>query len=393
MIITEPRTNVKFDVESYGRVRRNIKFRAKAKRGRKTDPRFSLDLPDDIGMQINRACNLRCKTCFLWNDQGRYKDLPRDLSQVELEPEYFEKILIETDPAHSNIFMWGTEPLYHSAWDEYSRLLQEHPRWTVVCTNGLLIEKQMETLLPISENLVLDISVDGLAEEHNKIRGKKTFERTMRNIELLRDLQDAGEYKGLVSMHCVLSDELIPRMKEFAEMAEDLRINTLYFGIPWYISPQTANEMDEFFAEKLPFIDLKYEGTKPSWHQYTWHLSPESIPALQEGFQKLCEKTWDIRIRLQPSVQPHELEDYVLGGKMPAQNKTQCLGTSTRLDVLASGDITVCQSFPEFRAGNIKEQGLVEIWKGEKYNQVREVINQGLTPICSKCIILYLNGV
>ncbi len=388
----EPTTNVKFDKKSFERLKRNIKHRSIAKHERLRDPKYSTNLPDDIGMQINRACNLRCKTCFLWNDLGRYKDIPKDLARLELEPEYFEKILIETEPAKSNLFLWGTEPLYHSQWEEYARLLEKYPRWTVVCTNGLLIEKHMETLLPISENLVLDISVDGLSAEHNAIRGKNTFERTMKNVNSLKKLQQSGEYKGEISMHCVLSDALIPKIKEFAEMAEDFGVNTLYFGIPWYISEKTANEMDEFFVEKLPFIPLNYEGTKPSWHQYTYHLSPESIEPLRRSFAELQHKTWDIRIRLQPNVNPNELEDFVLGGRMPAQSRSQCLGTSNRMDILASGDITACQSFPEFNVGNIKENSLKEIWKSDVYDKVRDVINQKLTPVCSKCIILYLNG-
>jgi radical SAM protein with 4Fe4S-binding SPASM domain len=388
----EPKIDIKFDEASFKRLQRNVKYRMQTQRERIKNPRFALDLPDDIGLQINRRCNLRCTTCFLWNDQGRYIDLPREATEVELDASYLEKILFETREAKSNLFMWGTEPLFHREWPAIAKFLEKDPRWLVMCTNGLLIEKQMETLLPISENLVIDVSVDGFQEAHDKIRGKNTFNRTMKNIKTLLDLQRKGIYKGIVSLHCVLNEGIIPHMYEFAQFAEDLGVDSVYFGIPWYISPKTATEMDQYFKTNLPFLDFSFEGNKPSWHQYTYHIDPAMIPVLRESIAKLNTKVWKVRVRLQPSVKPHEIEDYILGGKMPAQERSQCLGTSTRMDILASGNVTACQSFPEFVVGNVKEQGIKEIWKSEVYGQVREVIAKGLTPICSKCIILYLNG-
>jgi len=169
-------------------------------------------------------------------------------------------------------------------------------------------------------------------------------------------------------------------------------VDTLYFGLPWYISNKTALEMDEYFQRELPFLGFEFEGNKPSWHQYTYHLSPDIIEPLKEQMTKLKERKWNIRIRLQPNVNESELNDYVLGGKVPAQSRSECFGVSSRMDVLASGNVTACQSFPEFIVGNVKEQGIKEIWKGELHDGVREVISKGLSPICSKCIILYLNG-
>ena len=207
------------------------------------------------------------------------------------------------------------------------------------------------------------------------------------------DLQRSKEYKGLVSIHCVITDHVVPNMFEIASYIEKLEgIDTLYFGLPWYISPETACEMDDYFNSEIP-IQLKTEGAdKASWHQYAYHLNKDLIEELRRQLQKLRSKKWNFRFRLQPIVEDDILEDFILGGKIPAQNKTKCLATANRMDFLATGDTTACQCFPEFRVGNIKEKSLKEIWKGELYDDVRRVINDGLTPICSKCVLLYLNG-
>ncbi len=390
----QPETITKWDEESFERLKRNVKYRALALRKRKEDPTYSKELPDDIGMQINRNCNLRCKICFLWNEEGRYKNLPSDEKKMELDVKYFEKLLAETKEAKSNIFIWGTEPFFHSQWDEYAKCLEKDPRWLVICTNGILIKEKLHTILPISENLVLDVSVDGLEEQHDAIRGKGNFKKTMDNIKMMLRLQKTGEYKGLVSIHCVVTEQVVPKMFEIASYIESLEgIDTLYFGLPWYISPNTAGEMDNYFEQKIP-IDLKTEGgDKPSWHQYAYHINKDLIGELRIQLEKLRRKKWNFRFRLQPNIDMEVLEDFILGGKIPAQNKTKCLATSNRMDLLATGDITACQCFPEFAVGNIKEKSIKEIWKGKQYDEVRKVINDGLTPICSKCILLYLNGV
>jgi hypothetical protein len=35
---------------------------------------------------------------------------------------------------------------------------------------------------------------------------------------------------------------------------------------------------------------------------------------------------------------------------------------------------------------------VMEIWESEAFKKVRETIHGGLTPICSKCVLLYRHG-
>lgn len=75
------------------------------------------------------------------------------------------------------------------------------------------------------------------------------------------------------------------------------------------------------------------------------------------------------------------------------QRRKQCLSISNRMDVLADGSVSSCQLFPEFSVGNLYEKGVVEIWHSENFKKVRETIHGSLTPICSKCVLLYRHGI
>lgn len=388
----QPKTNVKFDKETFERHIKNIKYIAEARREFKKNPKFSLPIPKDIGFQITRRCNLRCHICMLWGEEGSFNPLIRKEREVELDISAIEKVFRESKKAKSNIFFWAAEPLVHRNWNDISRIIEADPRWTILCTNGLLIEKHMDSLLRISENLATVISLDGFKEDHDAIRGKGMYDKLWHNLDLLFNEQKKGNYKGKISIHCVINENLVPHMYEFMEFVEQKPFDSIYFIFPWFISPKTAGKMDEFYNCKFNWLNYNFNGSKPSWYHFTYHLDSSLIDTLKSEIKRLNSRSWNLRIRLQPAVEIDQIENFILGDDMPVQKRKNCLSIATRLDILADGNVTACQSFPELTVGNIYEKGLIEIWKSDVYDKLREKIHEGLTPACSKCVLLYLNS-
>ncbi|MEH2328379.1 radical SAM protein [Nostoc sp.] len=387
-----PKTAVKFDQETFNRVKRDIELLSKTNRGRQNSPSFATEIPEEIGIQLTYRCNLRCETCFQWNDQGFFHHLNKAQLKGELDASIFEKILYETQSAKSNLYLWGGEPLVHHDWSELCRMLEKDPRWTVICTNGLLIEKELDSLLPISSNLVLLVSVDGFQEDNDAIRGKGTFNRVLHNIDIVRSLQKKGEFKGKISISAVLNGELAPRLYDFVEYCESLEIDSLYLVYPWYIPETVANKMDEYFKTNFDWLNTLPEQPKASWHSYTYHVDSEKVELLRQQVEKVNTRTWNIRIRYQPALEADEFSAFVGGSDEPGQRRTRCLSISNRMDVLADGSVSSCKLFPEFNIGNLYEQGVLDIWQSDAFKRVRETIHGSLTPICSKCVLLYRHG-
>lgn len=80
-------------------------------------------------------------------------------------------------------------------------------------------------MLDLSERLELLIAIEGFEREHDLIRGKGTFQKTMRQMDRLIELRDQGLYKGRVTVHAVINDNMIGRMYEFLQMLEDKRLD------------------------------------------------------------------------------------------------------------------------------------------------------------------------
>jgi len=389
----QPPSTRKLNLAELNRLGRSVGTAARVLRGRRTDPGYAAPVPEEVGVQLTYRCNLRCTSCFQWSETGFFHRLGQQQARGELAPEVFEKLLFQTREARSNLYLWGGEPLVHRQWNELSRMLERDPRWTVICTNALMIERSLESLLRLSENLVLLISIDGLREQNDANRGHGTFEKIIAAVTLIARLKERGEYRGKLSLSLVLSDENVPTLYEFCDYCAGLPgIDSLYLVYPWYISASVAAAMDDYYEAQLAWLNPPPAAGSASWHSYTHHLSPASIGVLREQVAKIAAQAWDIRIRFQPAMDGEELAGFILGSARPAQGRSQCLALSSRLDVLADGTVSACKLFPELAVGNLNEQELAEIWHSERFRRVRGLVSGGLMPICSKCVLLYLHG-
>ena len=226
------------------------------------------------------------------------------------------------------------------------------------------------------------------------LRGKGTFKRTMDNIQMMLDLKREGRFKGELSLSCMVSHVTVGKMYEFMEWAEDLGVNTVYFQFPWYISPEVATQMDQVYEQSFAWLKPDTGTKQPTWHSYTYQLPQEQLPVLRESMARLASRAWGVRVRYQPQLEADEVEDFILGTSRPAQNRSKCLAVSNRMEVHADGNVSSCKFFPEFVVGNLYDTEMTELWQSEAFRRVRSILSaNGMMPVCSKCILLYLNGV
>lgn len=386
----EFKSTKKFDSETFDRLQKRIKDLSMTRRALLENPAYAAPLPNEIDIQLTYACNLRCKMCYQWNDDGYFHSYNKEIQKKEIDVEIFKKILHETKEVKSRLYLWGGEPLYHSEWNQIAAAIEDDPRHTVICTNGILVEKNMESLLKISSSLALLVSVDGLGETNNALRGKSTFERLIKQMDLVLEEQKKGNYKGTISVNVVLNDELIPQLYEFVEFFEAKGIDSIYFNYPWYISEERANQMDEFYARNFGWLMSSQQSEAGSWHAYTFKLSESSELILKQQIELLNSRVWKVRVRFQQQLENSEIMDFITD----KYNSTKrCFALANRIEVLADGKVGTCSKFfPELSIGDLKTQSLTEIWRSDHFNKLRLVLSKGLMPVCSKCILLYRNG-
>lgn len=138
-----------------------------------------INLPIDCVLAVTYRCNSRCTMCDIW----KLKDTP------ELELEYYKKL----PSTLCDINVSGGEPFLRQDIVDLGRILYETcPKARIVIsTNGYLtdlIKEKMRDILKYVPNAGVGISIDGIGEMHDKIRGiPGGFNLATRTVKVLRE--------------------------------------------------------------------------------------------------------------------------------------------------------------------------------------------------------------
>jgi radical SAM protein with 4Fe4S-binding SPASM domain len=351
------------------------------------------ETPDEVSFKLTNRCNLRCTHCYEWNEDGYHHDLEPSELNSDLDIAVVEKVLDATRELGSNVYLWGGEPLLYRHWNALVALLAEHRRWTSMCTNGVLVEKRLESLLRISERLELVLALDGFEDEHDALRGQGMFSRTYQGLERLVREKQAGRFLGEITVNCVFQDAMIGKLHDFVVFLERAGVDNVYLSYPWHLSPESAAKMDVYVAAHFPLMTLRAAPGTASWHSYTFGLSPELVQELRKDLARIDAESWKLKLRYNPELADSELEGFIAGSDLPAGGRTRCHALRSRLDVLPNGEVVSCKFFPEFTVGNLTRSELKSVWHGRRFDQVRETVRDcGLMPVCAKCPLLYTRG-
>jgi radical SAM protein with 4Fe4S-binding SPASM domain len=274
-------------------------------------------------------------------------------------------------------------------------LLEAYPRETTICTNAVLIERKLDALLRISDNLELLIALDGFEEENDALRGKGVFNKAIDAIRKLVELRKESRFRGKITIHTVVNDGMTDKLYDLLDFLEGVGVDMVMVCFPWYISDECTQGMDNYFDEKFDFLPASEHRGERSWHAFNYKLDPERIPALMSELDRVNHRVWKMRLRYQPNLDHDQIEDFVLGKEVRGKGtmNKKCLALSNRMDITPDGTIIACKFFKEFEIGKLHDTSVQELWHSMTYKRIREMMDERLTPACSKCSVLHLHGV
>ena len=164
--------------------------------------RFGIGVPAPIGyvgLGLTMDCNCRCKMCDIWEIYKKEPEKKKlELTASEWIELFCSSNLIQSLPQEVGLHITGGEPfLRKDIVDIIPEICNHTPfKETVVYTNGLLpdrigdsLEKILSKLSP-QKFLSVQVSIDGIEEVHNNIRGVPSgFSRSVESVKILQNLQ------------------------------------------------------------------------------------------------------------------------------------------------------------------------------------------------------------
>ncbi|WP_419174281.1 thio(seleno)oxazole modification radical SAM maturase SbtM [Desulfosediminicola sp.] len=274
---------------------------------------------------VTQKCDLSCRHCY--DRSGRDE---MTIGQAESVLEQFESFC-EHKRVAGQISFSGGNPLLYSHFDHVYQKAAEMGFMIAILGNPSPRE-QLEKLVAIKRPEFIQVSLEGLKEHNDYIRGKGHFEKTIDFLTMLREV-------GVYSM--VMLTLTRHNLKEVLPLAELLRDKTNLFN----------------FNRLSPVGEGAALETVPT-HDYRDFLEEYMRAAGENPIMGLKDNLFNI-IR--------DEDDLALTGGCTGFG---CGAAFNFVSLLPDGEVHACRKFPSL-IGNIHDSSLEEIYHSEMAGKYR----------------------
>jgi MoaA/NifB/PqqE/SkfB family radical SAM enzyme len=291
---------------------------------------------------INSICNLTCEHCFYWRNLNRRDDLT--VEEIFALADELDRI--------ENLNLSGGEPFIRKEFAEICRhfIQNNGVEQIYVPTNAYFTDKTVAAISDVLQEpglklFAAEISLDGMAEFHNRFRGSdRSFEKAMETYAALAELQKQDARLRIHSISTVTSDNM-----------DEIRRLTTYL------------------YDRCPAMDH---------HNIALIRGDRKNPSLQgpdllryQDMARYVSRLWTSR---ESGRFGHIVEPMLQWAKVrTAEEQRQvvpCRAGVLSGVVYANGDVSVCETHPPL--GNLRQKRFKEIWYSAEAEALRQAIQQ-----------------
>lgn len=324
-----------------------------------------------VTLMLTYACNMSCYMCGQVYSNRRIKEYSRlPLEVIKRE--------INRCPNLESVYLFGGEPLLYPEFDELVAFLHQKGIITLMTTNGLLLDKYVESIVKYVTDV--SISIDSYKKtDYEKIRSPHAFETVMKQFKALTEEKKRTQSNIKIGLNIVVMKENCDYLQEIYEyfyynFGEVDRIN---FEVPIVINQQTGNEYEKTCKEN-------FHVSAASWKWFCNRIesfTKKELGQINQTFHKL--RTLPKATFLSPK------DDDMLVPFL--ENKENFFYPTCKFiyhccSILPNGDVTFCVDFPDYIIGNINNNPLETLFLNNAATKFRTYFeNQGNLPICQRC--------
>lgn len=319
---------------------------------------------------VTSRCNLRCAHCFYLDELNKHS---------EMTLEEIEKVARSLKPL-TFLRITGGEPMLRKDLPEVIHAFYRHSdtRRMGAITNGMRpewVEKAVPRIFELSPKIVLDIgvSIDGLEEAHDDIRGVKgSYSRARETVRVLTGFQKI--YPQLrTSIVCTVTARNEPQLEDLYDEisswgVDRLSVNHIRGKVHDASLKEVAYERYRAFAERC------------------------------EQYHLLNDRSWKANLQRAKNRLTRQAIEEVVDGQ---PSSVACLAGSSIGVLYSDGEVNVCEMLEgELPAtngvpagiphlGNVRENDydFYRIWNSERAQQCRDWISATRCSCTHECFL------
>ena len=281
-------------------------------------PCDGLSSPIKISFNLTRECNLGCKHCL--SSAGKKDDM--EMTTVE----HFRLIDQMRNSGTFFVTYGGGEPLLHPDLFEILTYAGENHIATSLVTNGILLTESVAEKLNSANLDSITISFDGLKQNHDFIRGKGSFTKTLNGVRTLRGLCKSAK----LAIRMTVNSRNIGECETVVRLAEELGMDMVRLT-PLLLLGRAVH-YPELLLDKAEYIKFLTEMNLTSFR------IPIILPNQGDS------KKWFV----------------------PPEN-FGCHCGKEACWITQNGDFYPCIFFgPDYNTGNLRDKSYLELWEASK---------------------------
>jgi len=301
-----------------------------------------------VGLSVGTVCNLKCRQCDLW----KMKTNP----DKYLKPRQVKRILLSLKKwlGPFRLVFTGAEPFIRKDILKIIGVCRENDIYTVLTSNGWLINQNKAREIVKSGLDVINISLDGVdSKTHDFLRGRKgAFEKATQALKFLKKYKNKKE-RPIIYINTVIMEPNIGQLEKLVKLTKKFGIDNIRF---------------QALESKFLFGNKKYD---PQWYKKEplWPKDWEKLSTVLDKIKLLKEKGYPVKNTYQ------ELEDIRLYYKNPlllVNQQHYCFTGVRNFSIDSQGKVRLC--FGMKPVGDLLKKEPEEIWYGKKAVALRQII-------------------
>jgi len=289
--------------------------------------------------------------CYLRQEEISKKILPK-------KPLYFEEIkkIIAKIPSVTSISFTGGEPFLRKDIFKILAYARQKHRVGLISNLTLLNEKKIKKLLDLRLNALM-FSLDGDKNQHERIRGKGTYDKTVNNARLLIKWRNKRKMnQPRVMLNTVILPTNIKSLGAIAKIALEIGVDNCNFQLldpsldrSGYDLKENLDNLDKTIIKKIKTIDKKL------------------ITNEFRKVKKLLKNKIDLSFS--PNLTLKEITDYY-------QRKIELKRTFCRYPYYSFRISPYGEAYPCFNLylGNLLKQNFWHIWNSARFMKFRREV-------------------
>ncbi|MCX8064355.1 MAG: radical SAM protein [Candidatus Hydrogenedentes bacterium] len=295
---------------------------------------------EQLTICITSCCNLNCRMCPVVS--RKKKSIPREIA--------FQIVKFAIEKGFKRVVLGGGEPTLMSYFNDIIEELTRNNIEIWILTNAVDLSPFQIKYFSEHKNIVVNISIDGVGEVHDFIRGEGTFESTLANLDRLTS--------------------------EGANVA----INTVIQRSNYDKSIETY----EYF-KNYPLLWHGFSFAEP-WHQKEL-VPPELIPTAINQLYEIHRR--DQRYKNNVSLTSQLIKDFDLSSRYPEfimHPGENCPIPTSHLGVDEEGWVVPCWHYPFWRKNESRNIYNRSLWEITEETEIRNEINKAISKEgCKGC--------